>query len=87
MPNQPHHIQAAPPQPPPLYYLDNFQQALDWLQQRYADLLEEKLLENTLLHGVLTVYSDAIGVKVRSVGMLPSVSAVRASMDAFLAGF
>lgn len=36
MPNQPI---SSDQQPPPLYYLDNFQQALSWLQQRYADLL------------------------------------------------
>lgn len=36
MPNQPiSHDQ----QPQPLYYLDNFQRALAWLQQRYSDLL------------------------------------------------
>ena len=43
MPNQP----ALPPvpQPAPLYYLDNFQQALDWLQQRYVDLLDRQELD------------------------------------------
>lgn len=36
MPNQPDPLYD---QPAPLYYLENFQQALHWLQQRYADLL------------------------------------------------
>lgn len=36
MPNQPEHLDNPLS---PRYYLDNFQQALDWLQQRYADLL------------------------------------------------
>lgn len=40
MPNQPTPLATA--QPPPLYYLDNFQQALDWLRQRYADLLDSE---------------------------------------------
>lgn len=36
MPNQP---TSHDQQPQPLYYLDNFQRALAWLQQRYSDLL------------------------------------------------
>lgn len=36
MPNQP---TSHDQQPQPLYYLDNFQRALAWLQQRYSNLL------------------------------------------------
>ena len=37
-------VTALPPVLPPhrFYYLHNFQQALDWLGQRYGDLLSEE---------------------------------------------
>lgn len=41
MPNQPLPSTAVD-QPPPFYYLHNFQQAMDWLQQRYADLFDDE---------------------------------------------
>ena len=47
MSNQPSTLMTA--QPAPLYYLDNFQQALDWLQQRYADLFDSQE-QSFLLH-------------------------------------
>jgi hypothetical protein len=34
--------------PPPFYYLDNFQRALDWIAQRYSDLLADE--ELSFLH-------------------------------------
>lgn len=40
MPNQPTPTNEPAAQPQPFYYLDNFQQALDWLHERYADLLD-----------------------------------------------
>ena len=40
MPNQPT-THSIPDQPPPFYYLHNFQQAMNWVQQRYADLLDD----------------------------------------------
>lgn len=60
MPNQP---ATLPSQPQPLYYLDNFQQALDWLQQRYADLLDAQ--ERQFIHAFTALPQAARALLVR----------------------
>src|SRR5690606_8912946 len=49
--------------PPPLYYLDNFQQALDWLQTRYADLLTAQERDFMRQFVLLPVSSRALLVR------------------------
>lgn len=58
MPNQP-----ITTDPPPLYYLDNFQQALDWLQTRYADLLTAQERDFMRQFVLLPVSSRALLVR------------------------
>ena len=50
---------------PPFYYLDNFQRALDWIAQRYSDLLSDA--EQSFIHQFPTLPQQSRALLVRMV--------------------